>query len=164
MKKNWFKIQFKKHPYIYSVLIGWIIIISLVFVFDHITTFFDEFFLIIFVLLPPIIFFLWLYKNKSKIKPFFKRRKKIFKPILYTLGGIASLIVIFVIVGIIATRGTSNFIERVKFEIIVLKANYGESPYYGAEQLDYDFDNCSIEKKGFATWGMLLEGFADFEF
>ena len=165
-KKNWFKIQFKKHPYIYSVLIGWIIIISLVFIFDHIATFFDEFFLIIFVLLPPIIFFLWLRKNKSKIKPFFKRSKKIFKPILYFLGSIASLIVIFVIVGIIATRGVGNFIERVKFETIVLKLNYGEHSYYMAPQKNpnYDYDYCSIEKKGFANISVLGEDFADFEF
>ena len=120
-KKNWFKIQFKKHPYIYSVLIGWIIIISLVFIFDHIATFFDEFFLIIFVLLPPIIFFLWLYKNKSKIKPFFKRRKKIFRPILYFLGGIGLLIVILLIAVIITMGGIKNFTERAKFEYLVLK-------------------------------------------
>ena len=101
-KKNWFKVQFKKHPYIYTFLIGWIIL------------FFPNVFLVplleakfgnpdngvlsiifdvpgfIFLLFPLIIFFLWFRKNKSKIKPFFKRRKKIFKPILYTLGSIAS--------------------------------------------------------------------------
>ena len=26
-KKNWLKVQFEKHPYLYSVLLGWIIFI-----------------------------------------------------------------------------------------------------------------------------------------
>ena len=165
-KKNWFKIQFKKHPYLFTFIIGWPILFFIVdeFIDPLLSSRYEYVLGIIFFSFPLIIFFLWLYKNKSKIKPFFKRRKKIFKPILYFLGSIGSLIVIFVIVGIIATRGTSNFIERVKFEIIVLKANYGGSPFYGVEQLDYDFDNCSIEKKGFATWSMLGEDFSDFEF
>jgi len=163
MKKNWFKIQFKKHPYLFTFLIGWPILFYIIdeFIDPIVSDRFGYILLIIFLSFPLIIFFLWFRKNKSKIKPFFK---KIYKPILYTLGGIGSLIVIFVIVGIIATRGVGNFIERVKFEIIVLKINYGESPFYGAGQLDYDFDNCSIEKKGFATWSMLGEDFSDFEF
>jgi TPR repeat protein len=162
-KQNWFKTQFKKHPYLYTFVIGWPILFYIIdeFINPIVSNRFGYILLIIFLSFPVIIFFLWFRKNKSKIKPFFKR---IYKPILYFLGSIGSLIVIFLIVGIIATRGTSNFIERVKFEIIVLKANYGESPFYGVEQLDYDFDNCSIEKKGFATWGMLGEDFADFEF
>ena len=122
-KQNWFKLRFKKHPYLFTFLIGWIIIISVGGLVDYFNLpyYLEEPLLIIFVLLPPITFFLWFRKNKSKRKPFFKKIKKIFKPILYFLGSIASLIVIFVIVGIISTRGTSNFIERVKFEIIVLK-------------------------------------------
>jgi hypothetical protein len=88
-KKNWFKIQFKKHPYLFTFVIGWPILLYIIVEFivpispgDHLG--------IIFYSFPLIIFFLWFRKNKSKIKPFFKRRKKIFKPILYTLGSIAS--------------------------------------------------------------------------
>jgi len=68
-------------------------------------------------LFPPIIFFLWFRKNKSKIKPFYKRNKKIFNRIYFYLGSVFSLIPIACIVGIIATGGVSNFIERAKFEI-----------------------------------------------
>jgi len=58
-------------------------------------------------------------KTLKKIKTFFKKRKKIFKPILFYVGSIFSLIPIACIVGIIATGGLTNFIERAKFEYIV---------------------------------------------
>ena len=91
-KQNWFKIQFKKHPYLFTFVIGWPILFYIIGEFiDPIVSYrFDYVLLIIFLSFPIIIFFLWFRKNKSKIKPFFKRRKKIFKPILYTLGSIAS--------------------------------------------------------------------------
>ena len=115
-KQNWFKIQFKKHPYLFTFLIGWPILLYIIVEFivpispgDHLG--------IIFYSFPLIIFFLWFRKNKSKIKPFYKRNKKIFNRIYFYLGSVFSLIPIACIVGIIATGGVSNFIERVKFEI-----------------------------------------------
>ena len=136
-KQNWFKIQFKKHPYLFTFVIGWPILLYIIVEFivpispgDHLG--------IIFYSFPLIIFFLWLYKNKSKIKPFFKRRKKIFKPILYTLGGIGSIVGVWLIVIIIAIGGVTNFVERAKFEYLVWKAEsahplpFCESPWgYG---------------------------------
>ena len=58
-------------------------------------------------------------KKLLKIKVFFKKRKKIFKPILYSLGGISSFVVIWLILIIISIGGFSNFVERAKFEYIV---------------------------------------------
>ena len=128
-KQNWFKTQFKKHPYLYTFLFGWIILfftnVFLVPILEYkfgrphkgvLSIIFDvpSF---IFLLFPFIIFFLWFRKNKSKIKPFYKRNKKIFNRIYFYLGSVFSLIPIACIVGIIATGGVSNFIERVKFEI-----------------------------------------------
>ena len=130
-KQNWFKVQFKKHPYIYTFLIGWIIL------------FFPNVFLVplleakfgnpdngvlsiifdvpgfIFLLFPLIIFFLWFRKNKSKIKPFFKRRKKILKPFFYTVGGLISFAIISLIITVITLGGFANFTERAKFEYLV---------------------------------------------
>ncbi|MDP7197454.1 MAG: hypothetical protein QF864_14865, partial [SAR202 cluster bacterium] len=85
---------------------------------------FDYVLLIIFLSFPVIIFFLWFRKNKSKIIPFYKRNKKIFNRIYFYLGSVFSLIPIACIVGIIATGGVSNFIERAKFEINVLFYSY----------------------------------------
>ncbi len=168
-KQNWFKTQFKKHPYLYTFVIGWPILFYIIGEFiDPIVSYrFDYVLLIIFLSFPIIIFFLWFRKNKSKIKPFYKRNKKIFNRIYFYLGSVFSLIPIACIVGIIATGGVNNFIERVKFEIIVLKINYEEHhPYYMAplKDLNYDYDHCSITKKGFATNSILGEDFADFEF
>ena len=68
---------------------------------------------------------IFLMKNTlKKIKTFFKKRKKIFKPILFYVGSIFSLIPIACIVGIIVTGGVSNFTERIKFEYIVWKDDH----------------------------------------
>ena len=55
-----------------------------------------------------------------------KKKKKIFKPILYTLGGIGSIVGVWLIAIIIAIGGVTNFVERAKFEYLVWKA---ESEY-----------------------------------
>ena len=84
VKKNWFKVQFEKHPYLFTFLIGWPILFYIIDefidpVFGGRFDYFGEVLLIIFLSFPVIIFFLWFRKNKSKIKPFYKRNKKIFQ-------------------------------------------------------------------------------------
>jgi len=118
VKKNWFKVQFEKHPY-YISLVVWILSLALTYFFYKIIDidFLENLFGWVFLLMPPIVLFLWLYKNKSKIKPFYKRNKKIFNRVYFYLGSVFSLIPIACIVGIIATGSVSNFIERAKFEI-----------------------------------------------
>ena len=134
VKKNWFKVQFEKHPYIYSALIGWPILWYILVLIDDNSKVYVEVLLIILFSFPIIIFFLWFRKNKSKIKPFYKRNKKIFNRIYFYLGSVFSLIPIACIVGIIATGSVSNFIERVKFEINAAiwtynKYDYCQSPF-----------------------------------
>ena len=125
-KQNWFKVQFEKHPYLFTFLIGWTILFYIIdeFILDIVGYRFDYVFYIIFYLFPLIIFFLWFRKNKSKIKPFYKRNKKIFNRVYFYLGSVFSLIPIACIVGIIATGSVSNFTERVKFEIQVLRLTH----------------------------------------
>ena len=78
VKKNWFKVQFEKHPYLFTFLIGWPILLYIIGEFiDPIVSYrFDYVLLIIFLSFPIIIFFLWFRKNKSKAKSFYKRKKK----------------------------------------------------------------------------------------
>ena len=131
-KKNWFKVQFEKHPYLYSVLLGWII-----FIVPGLNGFYrswgnktgDAVVLILFLFTLATLF-LWFQKNKTKIKSFYKRNKKIFNRVYFYLGSVFSLIPIACIVGIITTGGISNFIERTKFEINVIIISYQK------------FDNC----------------------
>ena len=128
-KKNWFKVQFEKHPYIYGALIGWPILYYILMIIDDNSKVDVEVLLIILFSFPFIIFFLWSRKNKLKIKPFYKRNKKIFNRVFFYLGSVFSLIPIACIVGIIATGGVSNFIERAKFEINAAILTYGEYDY-----------------------------------
>ena len=135
-KKNWFKVQFEKHPYLFTFVIGWPILFYIIDEFiDPIPRTPGEVLLIIFLSFPVIIFFLWFRKNKSKIKPFYKRNKKIFNRVYFYLGSVFSLIPIACIVGIIATGGVSNFIERVKLEakaaiFTYYKYDLCQSPFY----------------------------------
>ena len=144
-KKNWFKVQFEKHPYIYGALIGWPILYYILLIIDDNSKVDVEVLLIILFSFPFIIFFLWSRKNKSKIKPFYKRNKKIFNRVFFYLGSVFSLIPIACIVGTIATGGVSNFIERTKFEINAAiwtysKYDYCQSPFlinYSGYPKDY---------------------------
>jgi hypothetical protein len=130
-KKNWFKVQFEKHPYLYSVLLGWII-----FIVPGLNGFYrswsnktGEAVVLILFLFTLATLFLWFQKNKTKIKPFYKRNKKIFNRVYFYLGSVFSLIPIACIVGIITTGGISNFIERTKFEINVIIISYQKFDY-----------------------------------
>ncbi len=128
-KKNWFKVQFEKHPYIYSALIGWPILYYILLIIDDNSKVDAEVLLIILLSFPIIIFFLWFRKNKSKVKSFYKRNNKIFNRVYFYLGSVFSLIPIACIVGIIATGSVSNFIERAKFEINAAVLTYSEYDY-----------------------------------
>jgi len=132
VKKNWFKIQFEKHPYLYTFVIGWPILLYIIDEFiDPIVSYrFDYVLLIIFLSFPIIIFFLWFRKNKltiksfykkiksfyKKIKPFYKRNKKIFNRIYYFFGATFALVGIYLIAVIISIGGITNFKDRVQFE------------------------------------------------
>ena len=130
-KKNWLKVQFEKHPYLYSVLLGWII-----FIVPGLNGFYrswsnktGEAVVLILFLFTLATLFLWFQKNKTKIKPFYIRNKKIFNRVYFYLGSVFSLIPIACIVGIITTGGISNFIERTKFEINVIIISYQKFDY-----------------------------------
>jgi hypothetical protein len=127
-KKNWFRVQFEKHPYLYTFVIGWPIVFF-IFIFIDSLVYVDEILVVIFFAFPLIILFLWFRKNKTKIKPFYKRNKKIFNRVYFYLGSVFSLIPIACIVGIITTGGISNFIERTKFEINAIIITYQEFSY-----------------------------------
>ena len=131
-KKNWFKVKFEKHPYLYSVLLGWIIFIvpGLYGFYRSWSNTTGDLVVSILILLNFVILLLWFQKNKSKIKPFYKRNRKIFNRVYFYLGSVFSLVPIACLIGIIATGGINNFIERAKFEINVILINYNN---------DYDY-------------------------
>ena len=157
-KQNWFKLKFKKHPYLFTFLIGWpILFFTWLFLFillDYYEVLNKDAALIrvkgidvlaiIYLLLPFIIFFLWLRKKSSKIKSFYKSKKKTFKKIYYSFGTIFALGAIYLIAVIISIGGITNFKERVEFE-------YGFWSY----KLDSPVNNvCDWAGSGFYPVGM----------
>jgi len=140
-KKNWFKVKFEKHPYLYTFIIGWPIFYYIFDKFIYRLVYVDEILVVIFFAFPIIIFSLWFRKNKSKIKPFYKRNKKIFNRVYFYLGSVFSLVPIGCLIGIIATGGVNNFIERTKFEIKAAVHTYN------------DYDLCSSPSMLFYTTG-----------
>ena len=122
-KKNWFKAQFEKHPYLFIFVIGWPILFYIINEFtDPLLSYryddyiYDYVLVIIFLSFPLIIFFLWFRKNKSKIKPFYKRntneiKQKTRKP-LFSIFQLKqkSLVVpaLFIIIGILSFNNSFN--------------------------------------------------------
>ncbi len=95
-KKNWFKNQFKKHPYLFTFLIGWPIIFLLLTIIDPIVSKrFDYILAIIWLSFPLIIFFLWMKKMKS-LK---KKRGWVWKSTKYTGLGILVIVVLLFLGG-----------------------------------------------------------------
>ena len=158
-KQNWFKIQFKKHPYLFTFVIGWPILFYIIGEFiDPIVGYrFDYVLVIIFFSFPFIIFFLWFRKNKltiksfykeiksfyKKIKSFYKRKKKIFNRIYYSFGATFALVAIYLIAVIISIGGITNFKDRVQFEYEVWShrldspvTNVCEWPVYSFGDMD----------------------------
>ncbi len=116
-KKNWFKIYFGKHPYLFTFLLGWPILYIIGATIDEFIVNFSGYFLRLFVifffLFPPMIFFLWLQKNRTKIS----------QTLFYTIVGLISFVFISLIIVVVNLGGFSNFSERVKFEYLAWQLN-----------------------------------------
>ena len=110
-KKNWFKIQFKKHPYLFTFLIGWPILFLLNSIIDPKGSVGVNIAIIIFLSFPLIIFFSWALfrkgsnknvpnKNVSKeMKNLKKKRGWVWKSTEYTGLGILVIVVMFFLGG-----------------------------------------------------------------
>ena len=78
----------------------------------------------IFFLLPTISAFTWLFKNRLKVKNFYKQSRKKFKHIFYTIESLVCLTIIGLIISIITVGGFKNFSERAKFEYVIFNDQY----------------------------------------
>jgi len=80
----------------------------------------------IFFLLPTIFAFTWLFKNRLKVKNFYKQSRKKFKHIFYTIESLVSLAAVVLIISIFSVGGFKNFSERAKFEYLVWNDKYNQ--------------------------------------
>ena len=80
----------------------------------------------IFFLLPTISAFTWLFKNRLKVKNFYKQSRKKFKHIFYTIESLVCLAAVVLIISIFSVGGFKNFSERAKFEYLVWDDKYNQ--------------------------------------
>ena len=66
--------------------------------------------------MPAIFAFTWLFKNRLKVKNFYKQSRKKFKHIFYTIESLVCLAAVVLIISIFSVGGFKNFSERAKFE------------------------------------------------
>ena len=76
--------------------------------------------------MPAIFAFTWLFKNRLKVKNFYKQSRKKFKHIFYTIESLVCLTAVVLIISIFSVGGFKNFSERAKFEYLVYNDKYNQ--------------------------------------
>ncbi len=115
--------KFKKPP-LYFYLVGWILFAGLAHYFRDTQELLHQLFVLLFFLMPIIFAYLWLLKNKLRVKKLYIFSRKKFKHIFYTIESAVILIFIGLVISLINVGGYKNFIERAKFEYIVFNDEY----------------------------------------
>ena len=115
--------KFKKPP-LYFYLVGWILFAGLAHYFRDTQELLHQLFVLLFFLMPIIFAYLWLLKNKLRVKKLYIFSRKKFKHIFYTIESAVILIFIGLVISLINVGGYKNFIERAKFEYIVYNDEY----------------------------------------
>ena len=116
----------KKLPF-YFYLVIWIISAALAnFFYKADLLLLRNLFASIFFILPAIFAFTWLFKNRLKVKNFYKQSRKKFKHIFYTIESLVCLAAVVLIISIFSVGGFKNFNERAKFEYLVYNDKYNQ--------------------------------------
>ena len=116
----------KKLPF-YFYLVIWIISAALAnFFYKADLLLLRNLFASIFFILPAIFAFTWLFKNRLKVKNFYKQSRKKFKHIFYTIESLVCLAAVVLIISIFSVGGFKNFSERAKFEYLVWDDKYNQ--------------------------------------
>ena len=109
--------KFKKPPF-YFYIILWIVSLGLVDQFDKKIPILSVLFALVIVIMPIVFAYIWVLKNKIKIFNFYKKIRKKFKHIFYTIESVICVFIISVIISIFSLGGYTNFKERITYEYI----------------------------------------------
>ena len=128
--------KFKKPPF-YLYIILWIVALALGLQLDKKIQNLSDLFGLVVLIMPVTFAYIWVLRNKIKIFKYYKKIRKKFKHVFYTIEGLVCVFIFSVIVSLISLGGYKNLKERVLLEYIVWndKSGFLCSPngiaYYG---------------------------------
>ncbi len=117
--------NFKKPPF-YFYIILWIVALALGLQLDKKIQNLSDLFGLVALIMPITFAYIWVLRNKIKIFKYYKKIRKKFKHVFYTIEGLVCVFIFSVIVSLISLGGYKNLKERVLFEYIVWNDEWGE--------------------------------------
>jgi hypothetical protein len=116
--------KFKKPPF-YLYIILWIVALTLGLQLDKKIQNLSDLFGLVVLMMPITFAYIWVLRNKIKIFKYYKKIRKKFKHVFYTIEGLVCVFIFSVIVSLISLGGYKNLKERVLLEYIVWNDDWG---------------------------------------
>ena len=110
--------KFKQPPF-YFYIILWIVALALGLQLDKKIQNLSDLFGLVVLIMPITFAYIWVLRNKIKIFKYYKKIRKKFKHIFYTIEGLVCVFIFSVIVSLISLGGYKNLKEKVLLEYIV---------------------------------------------
>ena len=102
--------KFKKPPF-YFYIILWIVALALGLQLDKKIQNLSDLFGLVVLIMPIAFAYIWVLKNKIKIFNFYKKIRKKFRHVFYTIESIICIFIISVLISIFSLGGYTNFKE-----------------------------------------------------
>ena len=115
--------KFKQPPF-YLYIILWIVALALGLQLDKKIQNLSDLFGLVALIIPITFAYIWVLRNKIKIFKYYKKIRKKFKHVFYTIEGLVCVFILSIIVSLISLGGYKNLKERVLFEYIVYNDEY----------------------------------------
>ena len=128
--------KFKKPPF-YLYIILWIVALALGLQLDKKIQNLSDLFGLVVLIMPITFAYIWVLRNKIKIFKYYKKIRKKFKHVFYTIEGLVCVFIFSIIVSLISLGGYKNLKERVLFEYIVLNEEWGPCESTGIAYTGY---------------------------
>lgn len=117
--------KFKKPPF-YFYIILWIISLALGLQLDKKIQNLSDLFGLVVLIMPIAFAYIWVLKNKIKIFNYYKKIRKKFRHVFYTIEGLVCVFIFSVIVSLISFGSYKNLKEKVLLEIIIWNDKFGQ--------------------------------------
>ena len=142
--------KFKQPPF-YLYIILWIVALALGLQLDKKIQNLSDLFGLVVLIMPITFAYIWVLRNKIKIFKYYKKIRKKFKHVFYTIEGLVCVFIFSVIVSLISLGGYKNLKEKVLLELFIwndksgqmcsageMYGGYGEySKFFFKEQTQY---------------------------